>query len=127
MANVVTLPTDWDQTQRGWPIVDKGKYTVRVDSMTQQADGRIVAELNILDEGPFEGWTLYDSFSLSTDPGKRLFKEFTEAIQADTANHQIDLDACIGKELIVTVRHKKGSNEEVYANVTRHAPARQSG
>lgn len=124
MPNVITLPPDWEETQTQRRLVDQGEHTVEVDAVTEQADGRILAELKIMDEGQFQGWTLYDSFCLTSEPGKRLFKEFTEVIGIEAENGQLDLDQCVHKVLRVVVAHKAGKDEEVYANVVRHRTAR---
>ena len=126
MSNVIQLPFSWDEVQTGWQLVDEGEYATRVEGVTEQQENRVVATLKILDAGPFEGRLLYDSFFLEAEAGLRLLKEFTDAIGVDTSSRQLDTTQCVGKVLRVTVRHRDGKDNKVYANVTRHTPAHQS-
>jgi len=121
----IQLPHDFNEVDTERPLVAKGEYTVRVDMIEQKSDGRVVAELEILDQGPFKGRMLYDSFSLDSEGGKRKggqrqLRQLTEAIGVDTANLNLDPEQCTGRTLRVTVQHRTGKDQKVYANIVAH-------
>lgn len=120
MANLLKLPADWDEVHAGRRLIDEGVYTVTVASLEAQSENRVSGELQVLDEGAFCGWRLYETFCLDTDPGKRLFKEFLEAVKVAPKDGHVPLGDCKRKVLQVTVKHKT-KDGQTWANVVRHA------
>ena len=120
MPTIVNLPSDWNKVKLGPPLVDAGRYVVTVEKMSEDSGIRISAEFQILDEGPFSGWKLFESFSLDTDTGKRSFKEFLAALSVEDENLSVDLDVCLQKKLRLTVVHKPDKKGRTWVNVRRH-------
>ncbi len=118
-SNVIELPADWADEDREFYLVPEGEYQVLVERVTNQQDGRVVVEMKILDDGPSANKRLFASYTLSTAAGKRLFKEFLEAIGVQPEGNRLPVALCRNKLLDVTVKHN-ARDGKVYANVVAH-------
>ena len=59
-SNVFVLPENWNDPD----LVDEGEYRVTVTKLASNDDGdRLVAEFQVLDEGPFAGRKLFQTFT----------------------------------------------------------------
>jgi len=115
-SNVFVLPENWNDPD----LVDEGEYRVTVARLASNDDGdRVVAEFQVLDEGPFAGRKLFQTFTPSMPVGKRLLADLFEAAGLTQTTGTIYLDQAKGKTLRVQVRHNHSDKtNRQYANVT---------
>ena len=119
MPETIELPKMYDEIDAQRRLVGEGEHTVQVQSIAEQPDGRVVATLTVIDDGPYAQAILYDSFSLNVREGLRSLKEFVQAIGVATPERRLSPAACAGKKLRVTIEHQTAKDGKVYANVVR--------
>ena len=74
--NVFVLPENWNDPD----LVDEGEYRVTLTKLVYNDDGdRLVAEFLILDQGPFAGRKLFQTFTPSMPAGTPLLADLFEA------------------------------------------------
>ena len=114
--NVFVLPENWNDPD----LVDEGEYRVTLTKLVYNDDGdRLVAEFLFLDQGPFAGRKLYQTFAPSMPAGKRLLADLFEAAGLIQTAGAIYLDQAKGKIVRVQVRHNHSDKtNRQYANVT---------
>lgn len=118
-SDVIDLPKDWAGDDAEYAVVPEGEYHVLVQRVTNEPEGRVKAELQILDEGACAGKRLYASYTLTLPAGKRLFKEFLAAIDVQPDGNRLPVSRCRNKVLEVTVK-RNSRDGKVYANVVAH-------
>lgn len=122
MANMVTLPENWDDSQPERRLIVEGIHTVAVEKVYARNNGHIAAIFTVLDPGAFCGWKIFENFSLDYPVGKRMFKEFLDILEIDQRAGSVDLSTCERKILRVAIKHKTGKDGKVWANVASHIP-----
>jgi hypothetical protein len=121
--SVVTLPQESQDTLRDYALVNEGDYCVIVQKATKQGGDRVGVEFRILDEGPFAGRRLFQTFILSSPPARRSFEAFLEAVDLRLdAKRKVDVALSVRRVVHVAVKHHERDGK-VYANVVRFAKA----
>ena len=103
-------------------LASEGPKCVKVTQVEVSAENQADVKFQILD-GDEKGCVLPRSYQLDNHYGIHMFKQFVESLGiAPDAEDEVDLDAAVGRELIVTVAHRV-HNGTTYANVVAHQPA----
>ena len=118
------LPEGFDEIEIKFQLIDAGNYDVTVDEI-QEANNRIDVQFVILDEGKFVGCRLFQNYVMSTQPGKRLFKEFLNAIGVEPDGRELVFAQCTRRVLRVRVKHNEHDGK-TYANVVEHLACRDT-
>lgn len=118
-ARLLTLDEDWPSVKTKFELIEAGRYDVTLDEIKNQNNERVDVQFSILDEGRFAGRKLFQTYILTTEPGKRLFKELLEAIHVEPRVLELDLNLCIRRILRVRVKHNV-REDKTYANVVEH-------
>ncbi len=120
-SNQLELPEDFESIEVQFPLVEEGYYDVTVDEVTAHEDNIVHARFQVLDVGRYAGRLLFQRYVMTTPAGKRLFKEFLEAIHVEAEGNTLNLDRCNRAVLNVRVKHNHNDGK-TYANVSRHIP-----
>ena len=110
---LIELPEDWDAIETGFPPVPEGEYAVVVAEIKLDKPKVIQARFRITEDGDTKNRLLFQDYDMNTDAGKRLFKEFAEAVGATADNGRLDLGPIVGAALRVRVKHNE-SNAKTY-------------
>ena len=124
MSEIYQLPPNWPEIDTSRRLIPEGWYTVRVSEITSPSANRIDIVFEVLDEGEYLGWSIYETFTTNNDNGVKALKKFVETVGVETPNLTIDLRACKHKVLRVKIRHKPDDQEQIWANVVAHAQDR---
>ena len=119
MPNITELP---QKIVDGFPKLENvppGTYDVRVKQINKfENHVKVFYEVT---EGACIGAPIWEHFNFDYELAQKKFRQFLDAIRTIPTHGNFDLDACVGKTLSITVKHKEYKGN-TYVNVTQHLP-----
>ena len=103
-------------------LVSEGPKRVKLTQLEATTENQVDARFQVLD-GDEKGCVLPRPYHLDNHYGVHMFKQLMESLGIEPdAEDDVDLNAAVDRELIVTVAHRV-NNGTTYANVVGHQSA----